>query len=341
MLYFGLLAMCVACQSSDNKEREQSKIIKIEEVQLNKRASVKEFPFIAQPFRTSQLSFRVSGPLRHLDVYAGNYYHQGSCIAEIDPRDFKIRKQSAQALYQQAQAEFERIEILYTKQAISASTYEKAKREYTSAKMALENASNELNDTKLKAPFNGYIGAVYIENYQEVKASQAVVSLVDVDQLKLEIYVTQEVAFRAQELKTLSLCFDAQTHKMYTAKIIEISKSTTQNNLSYLLTAVLPNKDGKLLAGMSGKVFFDLSSDSPQNQLMIRQSAVCHRPSEGDYVWVVNPNTKKIQKKAVKIGDLEENGQVIVKEGLQKGDLLAVSGLRFLSEGMKVKLVRK
>lgn len=55
-----------------------------------------------------------------MDVYAGNHYKQGSIIAEIDPRDFHIRKERAEAIYHQAKAEFERIEKLYEKNNVSA-----------------------------------------------------------------------------------------------------------------------------------------------------------------------------------------------------------------------------
>ena len=88
----------------------------------------------ARPFRTSELSFRVGGPIDRFDVYAGNRYQQGSIIAEIDPRDFRIRKERAEAIYHQAKAEFERIQKLYGKGNVSASTYEKAKADYITAK---------------------------------------------------------------------------------------------------------------------------------------------------------------------------------------------------------------
>ena len=45
-----------------------------------------------------QLSFRVGGPIDRFDVYAGNGYERGNIIAEIDPRDFRIRKERAEAV---------------------------------------------------------------------------------------------------------------------------------------------------------------------------------------------------------------------------------------------------
>ena len=64
---------------------------------------------------TTELSFRVSGPIDRLDVYAGNYYRRGDIIAEIDPRDYRIRRERAEAVYRRAKAEYERISALYQK----------------------------------------------------------------------------------------------------------------------------------------------------------------------------------------------------------------------------------
>ena len=69
--------------------------------------------------------------------------------------------------------------------------------------------------------------------------------------------------------------------KVYKAAVIEVSKGTTRNNLSYLLTALLPNPDRKLLAGMSGKVYMDISTDQKAG-VVIPQYALCHRPEVGN-----------------------------------------------------------
>lgn len=137
ILCFGLVFLLSACNGKDTKSGQEL-LIYTSNATLLAQESNKEFPFIAQPFRTSELSFRVGGPIDRLDVYAGNRYKQGSIIAEISPRDFRIRKERAEAVYQQAKTEFERIEVLYGKENISASTYEKAKADCVSAKMAFE-----------------------------------------------------------------------------------------------------------------------------------------------------------------------------------------------------------
>lgn len=324
-----------ACGDKDSKSRQELSVNTFTVTTLPHDGH-KEFPFIAQPFRTSELSFRVGGPIDRFEVYAGSQYKQGSVIAEIDPRDFRIRKERAEAVYRQSKTEFERIEALYRKENISASSYEKAKADYISAKTAFDTAVCELEDTRLTAPFTGYVGEVYIEKFQDVKATQPVISFIDIHQLRIEIYIPQEIACTAQLSDSIRISFDAIPGKTYQAKITEVSKGTTRNNLSYLLTAILPNEGGKLLAGMSGKAMLDVPQAGSAAGLCISQAALCHRPSVGDYVWVVNPATAQVVRRQVTVDRLQSNGLVQISDGLQPGETVATSGLRFLSDGMKV-----
>lgn len=297
----------------------------------------KEFPFIAKPFRTSELSFRVSGPIDRFEVYAGNHYKRDNIIAEIDPRDFRLRLENAEASYRRAEAEYKRIEALYEKDNVSASSYEQARAVWVAAKTAYNTALNELGDTQLRAPFDGYVGEVFIEKFQDVRAAQPVVTLVDISKLRIEVYVTQDIAMRAGELKSVSLAFDHKPNEVFRADVVECARSTTSNNLSYLLTALLPNPDGKLPSGMSGKVFFDLTEKTTRT-VAVPQSALCHRPSEGDFVWTVDLAAGIVEKRRITLGELLPDGMMVVKSGLSADETVAVSGLRFLSDGMKTQI---
>ena len=322
---FGILLcfcmMLLSCKDAEQKDRQQGMVVRVTQAVKPSEGDQKEFSFISKPFRTSELSFRVGGPIKRFEVYAGTYYKRGEVIAEIDPRDFRIRKERMEAQYNQAKAEYERIEVLYRKNNVSASTFEKAKAEYISAKTAYETAMNELNDTRLVAPFDGYVGEVYIEEFQDVKASQPVISFVDLGQLKLEAYVTQEIAFGRGNVREVELEFDAMPGKTYKAKVEEISKSTTSNNLSYLLTALLPNREEHLPAGMSGKLF--LRSDGA-----LQQAGVI----------VLNADGNRVSRKNVTLGTLLPGGEIAVVDGLEAGETIVVSGLRFLSENMAVQV---
>lgn len=330
-----LLSLLSACGGGEKKTNEPIRI-KVAEAEVTVPSSKREFSFISKPLKETELSFRVGGPIDRFEVYAGNFYHRGDIIAEIDSRDFRIRKERAEAIFNQSKAEFERIKVLYEKDNLSASVYEKARADYTSAKTAFESATNELEDTRLTAPFDGYVGEVFIEKYQDVKASQPIISFIDITQLKIEAYVTQDIALQAGQIKEAGICFDAQPETVYNAKVVDISKSTTRNNLSFLMTALLSNKQGEWPAGISGKVLLDVSCASLSPMVTVPQTALSHRPTEGDYVWTVDSREGKVSKRKVTLGALLPDGRVEVKNGLQAGETVAISKLRFLSEDISV-----
>lgn len=335
----GLSILLSACGTSDKeKETKDTLIVKGAKATSAYKESSSDFSFIAKPYRSTDLSFRISGPLEDLDVHAGRFYRKGEVIAEIDPRDFIIHKERTEAVYNQAKAEFARIEVLYKKDNLSASVYEKARAEYVSAKTAFQTAGNQLSDTKLTAPFDGYVGEVYAENYQEVKASQPILSFEDLGRLKIEVYVPQAIALKAGAMKEVQIAFDGGTDKEYTAQIEQVSKSTTRNNLSYLITAILPNANNHLLAGMSGKAIFP-PAEATEKIITLPGTAICHNQAEGDFVWIVDQATSKVSKRKVKIGQLLSGGLVHIVSGVEEGETVSTSKTRFLSDGLSVELI--
>lgn len=105
------------------------------------------------------------------DVQQGQFFRKGQLIAAIDERDFVIQKQRTEALYRQAEVDYARISSLYAKDNISGMNYEQAKANYERTKADYEAAVNAWEDSRLYAPFDGYVQQAHIERYQDVKPS--------------------------------------------------------------------------------------------------------------------------------------------------------------------------
>ncbi|MGL4993580.1 MAG: efflux RND transporter periplasmic adaptor subunit [Bacteroidales bacterium] len=295
----------------------------------------KSFSFISQTHHTANLSFRVGGVVSNFNVYSGNYFRKGDVIAQIDQRDFILKQERTQSIYHQSKMEYERVKVLYEKNNISASSYDKVYADYIAAKTAYETTTNELSDTKLIAPFNGYIDRVFIDKYQEVKTGESIVTIVNIDTLRIEVSVSQDIALNSRDLKRVNIIFDAIPNSLFLADVIDVSKNTTSNNLSYQLTALIPNKELSLLPGMSGSVIFE--EINPRTIITIPQSALSFRPTLGEYVWCVDQGV--VSRRIVKSGRLIHNGEVEILEGLTEGSEVVTTGVRFLSNGDSIEVV--
>lgn len=334
---FYVLSLGVLLAACGNKPEAGQDIFLVEVVAPTREAAAESFrtyPFISKPYNETQLSFRVSGPVLDFDLRAGRAFSKGSTILAIDERDFRVRRQQAEAVYLQANEEYKRIKALYEKNNISGSAYEKAKADFLVASSHLESARNALQDTRLIAPYDGYIQSVHIEPFQEVRAAQAIVTFIELDRLKIETYIPEEVALslRGKDIARecpVSVRFDNQPDTTILPLELSVSKSTTLNNLSYLLTATLPNPDKEWLGGMSGTLSFRLPAGTREEKLSLPLHAICHRPGKGDHVWVARDGKARLM--PVKLGKLAGNRMEIL-EGIGEGDRVICTRQAFLSE---------
>lgn len=133
------------------------------------------------------------------DVQQGQFFRKGQLIAAIDERDFVIQKQRTEALYRQAEVDYTRISSLYAKDNISGMNYEQAKANYERTKADYEAAVNAWEDSRLYAPFDGYVQQAHIERYQDVKPSVPVVTFIDLSRIKVEAYVPEDMALQMRQ----------------------------------------------------------------------------------------------------------------------------------------------
>ncbi len=341
LMCFCLFAFLTACSKTKEKENEPPMTVQVFHAEPSVNNGEREFTFISKPYRITDLSFRVGGPILRFDVQSGRFFRKGDIIASIDNRDFIIRRNKAEAVYHQTNSEYNRIEALYHKNNVSGSSYEKAKSDLAIAKAAFETAQNELEDTRLVAPFDGYVQSVYVESHQDVRPSQPIVTFIDLSKVKVEAYLPEGVAMKMRKQPqednshNLAIYFDAMPDKEFHVLDTELSMSTTSNNLSFMLTAILNNSTGELLGGMSGRMLLNIAREKTGNIIYVPQIAICHSPQMGSYVWKLGDDNR-VSKVPVVIGNLANGNEIEIREGVGTGDKIVLTGHLFLSENKEV-----
>lgn len=334
-----LVVIVSSCRQSQDTV-ESLPVFEVAAAQTVDVSGVRSYTFVSQPYRLTDLSFRVGGPMQKIDAQVGMFYRRGDLIASIDDRDFVIRKQEAAAVMEQAKAEYERVSHLYAKNNISGSTYEKAKSAYAIASTSYEDACNELSDTRLTAPFDGYVQQVAVENYQDVRPSQTVVTFIDLSKIKIETYIPEDVALLLRSKKDMKyrIRFDGLKDKVFYSSEGYVSQSSTANNVSFLLTVLLDNDGREFMGGMSGEV--ELSLGNADEKVVIPQSAVGFSSTYGEYVWVVN-GQNQVERRNVVSGNLCSDGWLAVESGIAAGEWVVTTGLSKLTDKQKIAVINK
>jgi RND family efflux transporter MFP subunit len=354
-----LLTILLLCSCEKKETTEVIRRVKTLQVsEVSSSANQASFPGILRAFKRADLSFRVDGTVIVRDIYVGYVARKDETLIQLDPREYEIALQKAKGKVESIQAQLnfaERDFVRMTKiherdpGAISVSlidrkneTVNQLKAELVIAVSDLDKATDDLSYTTLKAPFNGIVAAIYVENHEQVRAKQMVLRFLDFADREMGINVPEKyinTLLEGRSKLNFKVSLDAFPNKVFNAVIKEIGTEASSTTQTYPVTLTLQNVpvELSLLAGMSGKAFLTRSTAHASNTFKIPKSAL-FSDGQATYVWIVDPNTQTVHKKAVKINETIKEDQIIVEEGLNPADRIVIAGTSFLLEGQKVKL---
>lgn len=338
----GLLVWATLCAASCKNQEEAvtAVTVRIAEAVPAESSTERTFPFISSPYNETVLSFRTGGRLNYFDINPGDMFSAGEEILCIDDRDSRLLYDKAKANFIKSEAEFRRVSSLYSKGNISGSAYDNSRAEMETARAAFEAAANELSYTRLSAPFNGYVQDVFAEPYQEISKGQNILSLIDLDRIKICMYIPEDLAVSllrdkaGRNMERFRIEFSSLPSQIFNPSGINISRSTTGDNLSFLLTATVDNRDGLLFGGMSGKMSISVPGES-RPEAAVPQNVLCHNPRIGNFVWKYDSETNTVDAVPVSVSTII-NGMAVITSGIAPGDMVSASRLNMLSDGEKV-----
>lgn len=354
-----LLIFSVQGCQEEIPEKEMVRPVRAMEVSDPAEFTKRWFPGQAKAIQEVDLSFRVAGPLITLPVQVGDEVKKGQELSTIDPRDFQVALRNAEGQLARATAVLERAESDYARLlriqkqdagAISQRQIDKARQTVESSEAeiqsliaAVDAAKDKLSYTYLKAPFDGIITATYVENYEDVKPKQPIVRLIDNSQIEIILNIPENLIHHADYLKSagkvMRVRFDPFPDHEIEAQIKEIGKEASKTTRTYPVTLVMDQpEDIKILPGMAGKATraVTIPGEKSEAHIIIPETAVFSMddPSKTS-VWVIDTQSKTVNKREVKVGELLDTG-ISIKEGLKAGDWIATAGVHYLKEGQQV-----
>jgi RND family efflux transporter MFP subunit len=291
------------------------------------------------------LAFRVGGPLVALPVTEGEKVNKGQVVARIDPRDFQIRVDSAQAQFDKAEADIERLSALYEKDAASKAQLDQARAARDVARAALDDARAELGDTSLRAPFSANVGETFVENFQEVQPKQPILSLVGIDTIEIEVDLPESVIARLRMEEKVErevvARFDAAPGREFPLELTECATQADPRTQTYRATLVMPQPEGiNILPGMTAEVVGRGHATSlAESPMVVPAVAVTADEAGSAFVWVVDREATTVHRREVTAGELVGADQIRIDEGLAAGEMIAVSAVSRLREGMAIRIM--
>ena len=303
---------------------------------------------------------RVTGYLQKRDYQEGSFVKEGDLLFEIDPRPFeaalaqaKSELDQVQATQAATQADFERSQDLYNKKVISVQEYEN-KRQLNQAQVAksealqaaAQTAQLNLDYTKISAPVDGIAG-LSKANIGDLVGTGSEVTLTTVskiDPIRLYFPINeQDYKKHASALQkgmqkpesereaSVELVFADGTVYPQKGKFSFVDRQVDPTTGTILVAANFPNPDHSLRPGQFAKARAAIEKIS--DALLVPERALAEL--QGSYQVGVIDDNGKAEIRPIKIGP-RYNHQVVVMEGLKKGETIIVEGLQNVRPGMNV-----
>ncbi|MEW8424220.1 MAG: efflux RND transporter periplasmic adaptor subunit [Candidatus Thiodiazotropha sp.] len=313
-------------------------------------SDIRSFPARIDAGRKADLSFRIAGKVTRLSVKEGDYVEKGQLIATLDITDYRIAFNNRKANFDKAKKDYARAQELVKKGHISKMDYDRLEAEFKSANSALESAQQELNYTKLTAPFKGIIAKRHIENFEEIQAKQVILDLQDITTLEVKFDVPESQLRELQPDREspearrnqipVSVSFSDLPGKSYPLTFREVSTKADAKTQTFEVTYTMPQVDDvTILPGMSATAIVDLSGFLNKSQRhLVPATAIVGAGDLEPRAWVIDQQSMTVKSRKVKIGRLL-GSRIEILEGLKPGERIVTAGTPFLLEDMEVRLL--
>lgn len=200
-------------------------------------------------------------------------------------------------------------------------------------------ANKKLKDTKIVAPFSGYVKERDVTVGQYLKVQTPVMSIVNADPVRVRLKVPEKMAAWVAVGQSATVDVEAYPQRAFTGKIWRINPSVDPQTRTFDAEALIENHEGLLKPGFFVKA--SIPSKKVDSVLLIPQKALNY--AYGIYKVYALTENNKLKEREVRVGDrVGENVEVI--SGVEQGDRVALptEGQELaLRDGISVKIVSK
>ncbi len=274
--------------------------------------------------RDATLAAALGGYVEAVLVHGGERVRKGQTIARIDTEIYTATADQAEARLDLARSELDRIERMGD--LASPSQLERAQVDVRIADATLRQAKAQVRRAFVSAPFDGVIGATFVEAGEVAGPGTPVARLVQTDSVRVKLTVADRDVVSLRSGMPVQVNAAAYSGAL-PGHITHIGAAADLSTRAFPVEVAVDNADGKLLPGMIARV--DLSAPVSGQAVIVPQDWVVTR-LEGAGVYIEADGVA--QWRPVDLGPVVHD-EIIIESGVKAGDRVITTGHRELVDG--------
>lgn len=299
-------------------------------------SAVSSFPGKVKASGEAGLSFRIAGPISHIYAQPGKRVRRGEVLATLDARDYTTQLAATEAEYASVKAQADRIIKLHDQKSVSDNDYDKAVGALRQITEKLRAHRSAVADTKLVAPYDGYIREPLRQVGETVSAGMPVLMIYSDATPEVEVAISAQDYMRRDQFESFACITDMSGLEELPLRLISIDPIATSNQLYTMHLAFVPQEGQTLPSiGMNAQVRIRYKADEALSTVL-PMTAVWERGGRS-HVWVVSgSDTMTIASREIGLSEIKRDGSVVCT-GLEPGLTIVAAGAATLSEGQVVR----
>ncbi|HVR40127.1 MAG TPA: efflux RND transporter periplasmic adaptor subunit [Thermoanaerobaculia bacterium] len=291
------------------------------------------------------------------------YATKGLALAQAEAAAANSMLRETRVRIRQAELDFERANNLNRSQIASRADLDRARAEldawrarlasqsdsYTVAQRSVNIRRQEVEDTIIRAPFDGVVVTKDAQPGEMISPVSAgggftrtgICTIVDMESLEIEVDVSEAYINRVKTNQPVEAVLDAYPDWKIGAHVITAVPTADRQKATVKVRIGIDQKDARILPDMGVKVSFiddsPAAATSTQTIVEIPKAAV-RRDGEQDIVLVVKD--EKLERRAVKVSTTEGDVARIVS-GINDGEDVVIEGPADLKDGEDVNVVKE
>jgi membrane fusion protein (multidrug efflux system) len=283
-----------------------------------------------KPFEETVLMPEVPGRVVSINLPEGKTVKKGTVLIELFNDDLMAQLQKSQAQLQIAEETFKRQNELKKIEGISQSEYDQAQLQVNSIKADIEVLNVQIGRTKIRAPFDGTVGLRNVSVGAQVSQSTALVTIREVDQLKLDFSVPEKYSSEIKQGTTVKFMVQGDDKK-YDATVMATEQGIEPSTRNLKARAIVKSQSLPLVPGAFANVEIRLGEN--RQALLVPTQAII--PQEKDKKLIV-AKEGKANFVTVKTGT-RTSSRIEILSGINAGDTIVINGILFLKQDAVLK----
>lgn len=301
-----------------------------------------------EPLKRSTVASEVGGLVQTFPAQEGRAVTRGQLLARLRTQTLQIQLDSALAShreaktrYRQAKRDLRRIQVLFAKALVTQKEFDDAGAEETALRERLSQLGAEirrvrdaLNQSKIVAPFDGWITQEFTEIGQWVEEGGAIVEMVDLSHVQIEVPLPERYVRNIHVHDPVTATFDGLPEFVAQGEVFSLIAQADRVARTFPVKVDIPNPSLAIKSGMVSRI--TLQVGRPHRGIVIPKDALVLRGGK-EFVFLVDEAMLAQQIPVTSVVHLDD--RVEIKGEVREGMTVVVEGNERLFPGQPVRML--